>query len=96
MAAALADFAAWVMPSTGSAAPPLDSTGDPRFNSPWSYVGVPAVTLPCDLAASNGTGIGLQLIGPAHSDAQVLDIAQWCERQIGFAAIVPRGTGDDE
>ena len=43
---------AWLMPATNTAAPPLDSTGDPRFNSPWSYAGLPAVTLPCGLAAS--------------------------------------------
>ncbi len=88
MAAVLAGVDGCLMPATSTAAPPLDSTGDPRFNSPWSYTGVPAVTLPCGVAPSNGTAIGLQLIGPAHGDARVLDIAAWCERQISFAGRV--------
>jgi aspartyl-tRNA(Asn)/glutamyl-tRNA(Gln) amidotransferase subunit A len=82
----LAGVDAWVMPSTKTAAPPLDSTGDPRLNSPWSYTGLPAVTLPCGLAASNGTPIGLQLVGQPFRDAALLDCAEWCERQIAFSA----------
>ncbi len=85
MVAAFADVDAWVMPATNTAAPRCDSTGDPRFNSPWSYTGLPEVTLPCGLAASNGTPIGLQLVGQPYGDAALLDHAAWCERQIGFA-----------
>ncbi|MBC8355564.1 MAG: amidase [Planctomycetes bacterium] len=73
-----------VMPSTNTTAPAsLDTTGDPRFNSPWSYAGVPSVTIPCGLA-SDGMPCGLQLVGPRNSEARLLQAAAWCEERIGF------------
>ncbi len=85
MTAALAGLDGWLMPATNTAAPPPDSTGDPRFNSPWSYAGLPAVTLPCGLAPSNGTGIGLQLVGLPGHDSEVLAGAAWCEQHGRFS-----------
>lgn len=73
-----------VMPSTNTTAPDdLETTGDPRFNSPWSYAGVPSVTVPCGLA-SNGMPCGLQLVGAQNSEARLLQAAAWCEERIGF------------
>ncbi len=86
----LAKVDAWIMPATPTAAPPPDTTGDARFNSPWSLLGVPAVTLPCGLAPSNGTPIGVQLVGRAQGDAALLDWAAWCEAQLGFAPWQPQ------
>ena len=87
MAAAFAGLDAWLMPATNTVAPGrLDTTGDPRFNSPWSYAGLPEVTFPCGLAPA-GMPVGLQLVGPAGRDAEVLAHAAWCERQIGFDSV---------
>jgi len=72
-----------IMPSTSTTAPASDTTGDPKFNSPWSYAGVPAITIPCGLA-SDGLPCGLQLIGSRNSEARLLQAAAWCEEQIGF------------
>jgi hypothetical protein len=74
--------------SAGAGAPTtapanLDTTGDPRFNSPWSYAGLPAVTVPCALSPA-GLPIGIQLVGPAHSDEQLLHTAAWCEDRLNF------------
>ncbi len=72
-----------VMPSTSTTAPGLDTTGDPKFNSPWSYAGVPVITIPCGLA-SDGLPCGLQLVGSRNSEPRLLQAAAWCEKRIGF------------
>ena len=75
----------WVMPSTTTTAPDTSTTGDSRFNSPWSYAGVPAITLPCGLS-NEGLSVGLQIVGPRGADEDVLEAAAWIEERIGFTA----------
>ncbi len=83
----LARADAMVMPATDTTAPPrLDTTGDPRFQLPWSYAGVPAVCIPCGLAA-DGMPAGLQFISAHGAEASLLRIARWCERQLDFRAL---------
>jgi aspartyl-tRNA(Asn)/glutamyl-tRNA(Gln) amidotransferase subunit A len=72
-----------VTPGTATPAPTADSTGDPKFNSPWSYSGLPTVCLPCGLSET-GLPLSLQLIGPLGSDNQLLSIAAWMEPQLAF------------
>ena len=73
-----------LLPATNTTAPAsLETTGDPIFNSPWSFAGNPAVTIPCGLAP-NGMPVGLQLIGPPFSDVKLLNTALLIERQIRF------------
>jgi Asp-tRNA(Asn)/Glu-tRNA(Gln) amidotransferase A subunit family amidase len=59
----------------GPAPKSLASTGNPIFNSPWTYLGHPCVTLP--LLEANGMPIGVQLIGARRDDARLLRTAQW-------------------
>jgi len=69
-----------LMPSTNTVAPgQLDTTGNPRFNSPWSFAGLPAVTLPCGLNPA-GLPCGLQLVGPALHEPLLLRVAQMIEQ----------------
>lgn len=70
-----------VMPATLGPAPGIETTGDPVFNSPWSYVGWPSLTIPCGLAA-DGMPCGLQFI--AATPPQVFAMAGLCERILGF------------
>ena len=83
-----------LLPATNVPAPArLDTTGDPAFNSPWSYVGFPSLTLPCGLTGA-GMPCGLQLIGPPESDLRLLQAAAWCEQRLAFdrlPAIVGEG-----
>jgi aspartyl-tRNA(Asn)/glutamyl-tRNA(Gln) amidotransferase subunit A len=74
----------FVLPATSTTAPGRDSTGDPKFNSPWSYSGLPVVNVPCGLAP-NGLPCGLQLVGLAD-EFPLLDVAVWCEHRLGFSA----------
>jgi Asp-tRNA(Asn)/Glu-tRNA(Gln) amidotransferase A subunit family amidase len=72
-----------VCPATISTAPAPDTTGDARFNVPWSLAGVPVATVPCGLA-SDGLPCGLQIIKPhgcgLEYELELLQIAAWCEK----------------
>jgi len=64
--------------ATGEAPVGLNSTGDPSFCAPWSFLGVPAVTVPSGKAAS-GMPLGLQIIGDVGQDLTTLQTAAWIE-----------------
>ena len=62
--------------ATGEAPAGLDATGSPIFCTLWTYLGVPAVSLPL-FVGSKGLPIGLQVIGPRGDDARLLRTARW-------------------
>jgi Asp-tRNA(Asn)/Glu-tRNA(Gln) amidotransferase A subunit family amidase len=62
----------WVSPSTTEPAPEgLESTGSPLMNLPWTYAGMPAITLPAGHAA-NGLPLGLQCVAASMADEYLL------------------------
>ena len=65
------------IPAVGEA-PGLDTTGDPRFCSRWTFVGAPALVIPTGLGPS-GLPLGLQLVGARGSDRRLLAAAAWAE-----------------
>jgi aspartyl-tRNA(Asn)/glutamyl-tRNA(Gln) amidotransferase subunit A len=72
---------ALVMPATIGPAPDVTTTGDPAFNSPWSYLGVPAVSFPIGLAP-DGLPLAIQLVEGRESNNPTLalfETALWCE-----------------
>jgi aspartyl-tRNA(Asn)/glutamyl-tRNA(Gln) amidotransferase subunit A len=70
------------MPATDSTAPAnMTTTGNPAFQSPWSYAGVPVVSIPCG-TATDGLPCALQFVGPRWSEANLLAIAAWCENTL--------------
>ena len=72
----LESHAAIVMPAaTGPAPADLGTTGDPIFNGMWTYLGLPAVTLP--LLTVRGMPLGVQLIGSRRDDGRLLRTARW-------------------
>jgi Asp-tRNA(Asn)/Glu-tRNA(Gln) amidotransferase A subunit family amidase len=82
---------ALVMPATDTTAPAdLSTTGNPAFQSPWSYAGVPVVSIPCD-TAPDGLPCALQLVGPKWSEANLLAIAAWCQQTLSRSR-APHGT----
>lgn len=78
-----------IMPSTPSAAPKgLTSTGDPAFNSPWSFCGFPALTLPSGMTKT-GLPLGLQLVAKPFCEDVLLRAGAWCEQVINFVQQPP-------
>jgi Asp-tRNA(Asn)/Glu-tRNA(Gln) amidotransferase A subunit family amidase len=61
----------------------LDSTGSAAFNSPWSFCGFPAITVPSGLS-SKGLPLGIQLVCTPHDEVSLIQIAKWFEEQINF------------
>ena len=70
-------FDAIITPSAFGPAPQgLESTGDPKFCTLWTFCGMPAINLPL-LTASNGLPVGVQLVGRVGDDARLLRTARW-------------------
>ncbi len=78
MAALFSDVDALLTPATTGPAPDAATTGDPAFNSPWSYTGLPTVSFPAALGP-DGLPLGVQLVGPHWGEAGLLAAAAWCE-----------------
>ncbi|HEX4128675.1 MAG TPA: amidase [Pirellulales bacterium] len=74
--------------ATPGPAPGPETTGDPRFNSPWSYAGVPTVSFPAALAV-DGMPLALQLVGHPDRMDRLFAAARWCEERIAFKARPP-------
>ena len=71
-------------PATVASAPPLsdNSTGDPQFNSVWSFSGLPTCGVPACLD-EDGLPLSLQL-GAARESFALFRAAAWCEAVLEF------------
>jgi amidase len=77
------DRDALLCPSTPGEAPRGHaSTGRPVFNSVWTLLGVPCITLP-GFSGPRGLPVGVQLVGRVWDDARLLAAAAWAEPRIG-------------
>ena len=82
----LAHVDALLTPTASAPAPHgLHATGDPMFQTPWTFVGIPSLTLPSGLSAK-GLPMGLQLAAAPFAEARLLAVARWCERVLAFTA----------
>jgi Asp-tRNA(Asn)/Glu-tRNA(Gln) amidotransferase A subunit family amidase len=71
------------VPATTGPAPSAETTGDPVFNSPWSFLGLPVVSLPIDWT-SDGMPLSVQLAGERMTEDELLRRAEIVEEAIGF------------
>ena len=60
----------------GEAPRGLGSTGDSRLGGLWALLGLPAVCIPA-AAGFTGMPVGVQLVGPAGNDAELLAATTW-------------------
>jgi aspartyl-tRNA(Asn)/glutamyl-tRNA(Gln) amidotransferase subunit A len=73
----------FIMPAAAGPAPPADTTGDPAFNSPWSYAGLPTVSLPIAWSP-DAMPLAVQLVGERWCEDDLLATAAMLEADIGF------------
>ena len=66
--------------SAGPAPKGFETTGSPAFNSPWTYLGVPCVSLP--RLQVDGLPVGVQLVGARGNEAYLLRVAAWLDRRL--------------
>lgn len=76
---------ALLTPATIGPAPDVSSTGNPAMNAPWSYTGLPTVSLPITLSAA-GLPLAIQLAGRLDGDVELLRVSAFCERVLNTAS----------
>jgi aspartyl-tRNA(Asn)/glutamyl-tRNA(Gln) amidotransferase subunit A len=86
--ASFEDVDALLVPATTGPAPGADSTGDPAFNSPWSYTGLPVVSLLAGWSPE-GLPLAIQLVGRPWGEAGLFAAALWCEEVLGMEKRLP-------
>jgi aspartyl-tRNA(Asn)/glutamyl-tRNA(Gln) amidotransferase subunit A len=60
-----ASFDLAAVPATSTLAPTPETTGSPAFNSPWSFLGLPTISLPV-AESDEGLPLGMQLVGVSN------------------------------
>jgi len=73
------------LPAPGQAPRGLADTGSAVFNSVWTQLYMPCVTMPAG-HGPDGLPVGIQLVGRRHDDARLLEVALWVEKLLGGAA----------
>ncbi len=82
----LLPFKIFLCPATTGPAPDRGTTGDPAFNSPWSYTGLPTVSFPVGIS-DDGLPLAIQLVGNDRDEVKLFQAAAWCENV--FAGRMP-------
>ena len=89
VSAALEAFDVLLTPATPSAAPrDLSGTGDPMFQTPFTFGGFPAISLPAALD-ENGMPLAIQLAVKRWDDRRLLQAAARAERALNFGETPP-------
>lgn len=76
-------IAAYLAPATQGPPPDPSTTGTPLFQAPWSYMGLPTVSLPFTWT-DDGLPLCIQVAGPAWREADLIAVAAALEADIGF------------
>ena len=80
---------ALLTPATPAPAPRgLATTGDPSFNGPASFSGLPSSGLPSGVSAE-GLPFGMQLMSAAFTEERLLAVGKWCESVFDFRETPP-------
>ena len=73
----LNDYDAFLTPAAPGTAPHgLDDTGSAAFCTIWTYLGMPALSIPL-MTGSNGLPMGVQLVAARGDDARLFRMANW-------------------
>ena len=78
---------AFVMPATSDLPPSLETTGDPRFNAPWSFTGNPVVSLPVEWI--DGLPYAVQFVGLPTCEDDLFPLVAGIERAFALPRRLP-------
>lgn len=78
LVAAIEQIDAAICPATRGPAPDITTTGDPSFNAPWSFTGLPVVSFP--FARAGELPLCVQVVGRPFEEASLLRTSAWLER----------------
>lgn len=92
MGMAMANDLILLCPATTGPAPLADTTGDPAFNSPWSYTGLPTISIQTGYFV-DGLPLAIQLVSGALREDLLLSVAAWCEKRLAPSPLVPKLPG---
>jgi Asp-tRNA(Asn)/Glu-tRNA(Gln) amidotransferase A subunit family amidase len=76
------EYDAILTPAAPGEAPGIETTGSPVFCTAWTYLGVPAASLPL-MRSEAGLPLGVQLVGRRGNDARLLRTARWLVNKVG-------------
>ncbi len=80
----LENFDVIIMPTNNDLVPKdRKTTGDSKFQSPWSAAGLPAISIPSGID-SNGMPLGIQVVGNFLNDYKLLKVSNWIKNVINF------------
>jgi Asp-tRNA(Asn)/Glu-tRNA(Gln) amidotransferase A subunit family amidase len=79
-------------PATTGPAPLADTTGDPAFNSPWSYIGFPTISIQTGYFV-DGLPLAIQLVAGPNREDLLFSVAAWCEKRLAPNPPVPKLPG---
>ena len=74
---------AYLAPATQGPPPDPSTTGIPLFQAPWSYMGLPTVSLPFAWT-DDGLPLCVQVAGQAWGEGELLALAAALEADVGF------------
>jgi len=81
-------YSCLLTPATTGPAPDAATTGNPVFNSPWSYLGMPTVSIPTGQMVQ-GLPLAIQLVGESWKEDELFFVAAWCEKALGVGLLTP-------
>jgi Asp-tRNA(Asn)/Glu-tRNA(Gln) amidotransferase A subunit family amidase len=65
----------WICPSTTTPAPKgIEYTGNPLMSLPWTFMGLPSISIPVG-KATNGLPLGMQLVAGFGKDEALMQYA---------------------
>jgi Asp-tRNA(Asn)/Glu-tRNA(Gln) amidotransferase A subunit family amidase len=76
-------------PATTGPAPLAVTTGDPAFNSPWSYTGWPTISIQTGYYVE-GLPLAIQLVAGPNREDLLFSVAAWCEKRLAPIPLVPK------
>ena len=78
---------AFVMPATTDLPPAPETTGDPRFNAPWSFTGQPVISLPVEWI--DGLPFAVQFVGLPMCEDDLFPLVALIEHEIALPRRLP-------